>query len=85
MEGIVPASVPQLVRRVWIVLWLRFHEIAGVPRGVIEVFSTRRADLLAAALAWKPGAVSIDAAAEAVDRLERHQIKSEKLSIGSRN
>ena len=30
-----------------------------------------RADLLAAALAWKPGAVSIDAAAEAVDRLER--------------
>jgi len=30
-----------------------------------------RADLLAAALAWKPGAVSIDDAAEAVDRLER--------------
>ena len=30
-----------------------------------------RADLLAAALAWKPGAVSIDAAAQAVDRLER--------------
>ena len=30
-----------------------------------------RADLLAAALAWKPGAVSIDDAAQAVDRLER--------------
>ena len=64
-------------------------EIGGVPRKVIEAFSTRRAeieaavahlaereavfsrtDLLAAALAWQPGAVSVEAAEKALGDLE---------------
>ena len=67
-------------------------EIAGVPRKVIETFSTRRAaivaamvahlsereavfsrtNLLTAALTWQPGAVSIQDAVDAVNRLEKN-------------